>query len=229
MQNHVCTLDTVTGNLAVNSVFITFRSMGDMIFFSFFDTLLFFTKLPFPSPWWSKELLVENLQVAGGQLRNFGPVLNVQQESLGKYCWCSRSLIIDLPQTRATSVWQGTIYRWIQWVKHACTSYAPYRRTCKECMWLWLWTASFGLGSQRETVSKIKYTNRPHGSGEEQDSKLGNSLTLAFLVWKRVIGHDLIQLEVVRMTMYEENSMKFLCPGGIRNSRKHVFLASEKR
>ena len=42
------------------------------------------------------------------------------------------------------------------------------------------------------------------------ESKLGNSLTLAFLVSKRVVGHDLIQLEVVRMTMYEENSMKFL-------------------
>ena len=40
-----------------------------------------------------------------------------------------------------------------------------------------------------------------HGAGEEQDSKRGNSLTLAFLVSKRVIGHDLIQLEVVRMTM----------------------------
>ena len=54
-----------------------------------------------------------------------------------------------------------------------------------------------------------KNTNRPRGSGEEQDSKLGNSLTLAFLVSKRVIGHDLIQLEVVRITMYEENSMDF--------------------
>ena len=59
------------------------------------------------------------------------------------------------------------------------------------------------------TVSKLKNTNRPHGSGEEQDSKLGNSLTLAFLVSKRVIRHDLIQLEVVRMTMYEKNSMDF--------------------
>ena len=56
----------------------------------------------------------------------------------------------------------------------------------------------------------VKNTNRPHGSGEEQDSKLGNSLTLAFLVPKRVIRHDLIQLEVVRMTMYEENGM-YLC------------------
>ena len=54
---------------------------------------------------------------------------------------------------------------------------------------------------------QIKNSNRPHGSGEEQDSKLGNSLTLAFLVSKRVIIHDLILLEVVRMTMYEENSV----------------------
>ena len=59
------------------------------------------------------------------------------------------------------------------------------------------------------TVSKIQNTNQPYDAGEEQDSKLGNSLTLAFLVSKRVIGHDLIQLEVVRMTMYEENSMDF--------------------
>ena len=50
----------------------------------------------------------------------------------------------------------------------------------------------------------------PHGSGEEQDSKLGNSLTLAFKVSKRVIRLDLIQLEVVRITMYEENSMGFV-------------------
>ena len=56
---------------------------------------------------------------------------------------------------------------------------------------------------------QVKNTKRPHGSGEEQDSKLGNSLTLAFLVSKRVIIHDLILLEVVRMTMYEEYSMDF--------------------
>ena len=34
-------------------------------------------------------------------------------------------------------------------------------------------------------------------------------LTLAFLVPKRVIRHDLTQLEVVWMTMYEENGMDF--------------------
>ena len=65
-------IDTVTGNLAVNSVFITFRSMREtkkFHFFSFFKTL-FYTKLPFPLPWWSKDLLVKNLQVTGGQLRN---------------------------------------------------------------------------------------------------------------------------------------------------------------
>ena len=32
--------------------------------------LIFCTKLPFPLPWWSKDLLVNKLQVAGGQLRN---------------------------------------------------------------------------------------------------------------------------------------------------------------
>ena len=41
--DHVCTLDTVTGNLADNSVFITVRSMRDIRtssnFFSFFETL----------------------------------------------------------------------------------------------------------------------------------------------------------------------------------------------
>ena len=50
-------------------VFITFRSMRDTTFFSFFETL-FYTKLPFPLPWWSKDLLVDKLQVAGSQLRN---------------------------------------------------------------------------------------------------------------------------------------------------------------
>ena len=42
IYNHVCTIDTVTGNLAVNSVFITFRSMKEtkkFHFFSFFETL----------------------------------------------------------------------------------------------------------------------------------------------------------------------------------------------
>ena len=72
---------------------------------------------------------------------------------------------------------------------------------CEQLLWPWI--------TVRNCLFTIKNTNRPHGSGEEQDSKLGNSLTLAFLVSKRVIGQDLIQLEVVRMTMYEENSMDF--------------------
>ena len=41
-------------------VFISFRSMRDTTFFSFFETL-FYTKLPFPLPWWSKDLLVDKL------------------------------------------------------------------------------------------------------------------------------------------------------------------------
>ena len=49
-------------------VFITFRSRATT-FFQFLK-LFFSTKLPFPLPWWSKDLLAENLQVAGGQLRN---------------------------------------------------------------------------------------------------------------------------------------------------------------
>ena len=43
-------------------VFISFRSMRDTTFFSFYETL-FNTKLPFPLPWWSKDLLVD---LAGG-------------------------------------------------------------------------------------------------------------------------------------------------------------------
>ena len=42
--DHVCTLDTVTGNLAVNSVFMTIRSMRGMNkfhFFSFFRNSFF--------------------------------------------------------------------------------------------------------------------------------------------------------------------------------------------
>ena len=39
--------------------------------------------------------------------------------------------------------------------------------------------------------------------------KTGQFFDIGFLVSKRVIGHDLIQLQVVRMTMYEENSMDF--------------------
>ena len=48
-------------------VFITFRSMRDTTFFSFFETH-FLYKIPLLLPWWSKDVLV--VQVAGGQLRN---------------------------------------------------------------------------------------------------------------------------------------------------------------
>ena len=67
IYNLVCTSDTVTGNLAVNSVFITFRSMRETknFAFSFFKTH-FYTKLPFPLPWWSKDLLVDK-HAGGGQ------------------------------------------------------------------------------------------------------------------------------------------------------------------
>ena len=50
-------------------VFISFRSMRDTTFFHI-SKLFFCTKLPFPLPWWSKDLRVDKLQVAGGQLRN---------------------------------------------------------------------------------------------------------------------------------------------------------------
>ena len=39
-------------------------------------------------------------------------------------------------------------------------------------------TTSFGHGSQCRTISKGKKSNGPHSLGEEQDSKLGNSLTV---------------------------------------------------
>ena len=46
-------------------VFISFRSRRDTTFFSIFETL-FHTKLPFPLPWWSKDLLVDK-HAGGGQ------------------------------------------------------------------------------------------------------------------------------------------------------------------
>ena len=46
-------------------VFISFTSRRDTTFFSFFETL-FYTKLPFPLPWWSKDLLVDK-HAGGGQ------------------------------------------------------------------------------------------------------------------------------------------------------------------
>ena len=63
-------------------VFISFRSRRDTTFFSFFETL-FYTKLPFPLPWWSKDLLVDkhaggNLKVADIQLRS--PPVKFRQE-----------------------------------------------------------------------------------------------------------------------------------------------------
>ena len=42
-------------------VFISFTSRRDTTFFHF-SKLFFYTKLPFPLPWWSKYLLVENLR-----------------------------------------------------------------------------------------------------------------------------------------------------------------------
>ena len=58
-------VDTVTGNLAVISRFHLFQIKERYDFFSFFETL-FYTKLPFPLPWWSKDLLVEK-HAGGGQ------------------------------------------------------------------------------------------------------------------------------------------------------------------
>ena len=76
----------------------------------------------------------------------------------------------------------------------------PVDMTVNSFVWPWIMVRN---------CFQIENTNRPHGSGEDKDSKLGNSLTLAFLVSKRVIIHDLIPLEGMRMTMYEEISMDF--------------------
>ena len=55
-------LDTVTGNLAVISRFHLFQINERYDFFSFSETL-FYTKLPFRLPWWSKDLRVD---ITGG-------------------------------------------------------------------------------------------------------------------------------------------------------------------
>ena len=90
LWNHKGSFHTVTGNLAVTSQsfrdFITFRSRKDTTFFSFFE-ILFHTKLPFPLSWWSKDLLVENLQVGAGGGGGGGVNLEINL--------CSSSMISD--------------------------------------------------------------------------------------------------------------------------------------
>ena len=60
----------ITCNLAcaVISRFHHFQIKERYDFFSFFESL-FYTRLPFPLPWWSKDLLVDK-PAGGGQLRN---------------------------------------------------------------------------------------------------------------------------------------------------------------
>ena len=62
-KTHVCDfVDTVTGNLAVFRVFITFRSMRDYDFFSSLASKLIFWPQKvyrFFWPWWSKDVLVD--------------------------------------------------------------------------------------------------------------------------------------------------------------------------
>ena len=137
-------------------------------------------------------------------------------ESLGKYRWCSRSLTIDLLQTRQHQCGKASSQgeyselqgEYSESSTRACTSCTPYRWTGRECMWIWLWTASFGRGSQWGTVSKIRNTNKPHGAVKNKTQNWA-------ILWHWLFGikacgwADLIQLEVVRMTMYEENSMDF--------------------
>ena len=55
------TFTPLTQSRAISQWFrvsITFRSMRDATFFHFRN--FFYTKLPFPLPWWSEDLLVEN-------------------------------------------------------------------------------------------------------------------------------------------------------------------------
>ena len=106
--------DTVAGNLAVNSVFITFRSMRDTNTFHFFHIpkLFFCTKLPFPLPWWSKDLLVENLLAS-----NLGPhhfdLLNLREEGLGK-------LPAILEIVRSMDRFDHSFHRFSLWPSLAC-------------------------------------------------------------------------------------------------------------
>ena len=61
------TFERLTQSQAISQsfrVFISFRSRRDMTFFHF--SKLFYTKLPFPLPWWSKDLLVDR-HAGGGQ------------------------------------------------------------------------------------------------------------------------------------------------------------------
>ena len=62
-------LDTVTDNLAVISRFHHFQIKERYDFFSFFETL-FIQNYRFLYHGDQKDLLVDKLQVAGGQLRN---------------------------------------------------------------------------------------------------------------------------------------------------------------
>ena len=68
-KSSVTQSQAISQSIAFHHFQVNERDEKVSLFFSFFKTL-FYTKLPFPLPWWSKDLLVENLQVAGGQRRH---------------------------------------------------------------------------------------------------------------------------------------------------------------
>ena len=72
--------------------------------------------------------------------------------------------------------------------------------TVNSFFWPWITVRNCFQNSEHQQASWCRWRTR---------LKTGQFFDIGFLVSKRVIGHDLIQLEVVRMTMYEENSMDF--------------------
>ena len=131
----------------------------------------------------------------------------------GKHRWYSRSLTIDLLQTRATWLHQcgkvssqGEYSESSTHVQAVLPTVGLAEIACGyHCEQLLL-----ALDHGEELFPKLR---TPTSLMVQVKNKTQNWaihwVTLAFLVSKRVIRHDLIQLEVVRMTMYEENSMDF--------------------
>ena len=72
--------------------------------------------------------------------------------------------------------------------------------TVNSFFWPWITVRNCFQNSEHQQASWCRCRTR---------LKTGQFFDIGFLVSKRVIGHDLIQLEVVGMTMYEENSVDF--------------------
>ena len=102
-------------------------------------------------------------------------IQHVVGENIAVAAAANFSQLHDQLQTRATSVWQGIIWGWIQSNTHVQALLPTGRLAKTACGGT---TTSFGHESQCRTISKVKNTNRPHSLGEERDSTLGNSLTV---------------------------------------------------